>query len=176
MRELQTSCHTQSTEYYQTLLQIWHHDIDHSSLTLTLHDRGKIYIGAWVSSQHPVILSLRNTIKLCFKYDIMTLTIPLLLSHYMTEVRFTLEHGWAPNIPSYSVYGILSNSASNMTIMTLTIPLLLSHMTEVRFPLEHGWAPDILSSSVYGILSNSASNMTSWHWPFLSYSHTTWQR
>lgn len=38
-----------------------------------------------ISSRHPVILSLRNIIKLCFKYDIMTLTIPLLLSHYMTE-------------------------------------------------------------------------------------------
>ena len=39
-----------------------------------------------ISSRHPVILSLRNIIKLCFRYDIMTLTIPLLLSHHMTEV------------------------------------------------------------------------------------------
>lgn len=38
-----------------------------------------------ISSRHPVILSLRNIIKLCFRYDIMTLTIPLLLSHHMTE-------------------------------------------------------------------------------------------
>ena len=39
-----------------------------------------------ISSRHPVILSLRSIIKLCFKYDIMTLTIPLLLTHEMSEV------------------------------------------------------------------------------------------
>jgi hypothetical protein len=32
-------------------------------------------------------LSIRNIIRLCFRYDIHTLTIPLLLTHEMTEVR-----------------------------------------------------------------------------------------
>ncbi|XP_033747327.1 protein C12orf4-like isoform X1 [Pecten maximus] len=38
-----------------------------------------------ISSRHPVILSIRNIIKLCFRSDITTLTIPLLLSHEMSE-------------------------------------------------------------------------------------------
>ncbi|XP_055954411.1 protein C12orf4 homolog isoform X3 [Patella vulgata] len=38
-----------------------------------------------ISSRHPAILSLRNIIKLCFRYDIHTITIPLLLTHEMTE-------------------------------------------------------------------------------------------
>lgn len=39
-----------------------------------------------ISSRHPTILSIRNIIRLCFRYDIQTLTIPLLLTHEMTEV------------------------------------------------------------------------------------------
>lgn len=39
-----------------------------------------------ISSRHPVILSIRNIIKLCFRYDINTITIPLLLFNEMTEV------------------------------------------------------------------------------------------
>ncbi|XP_036370834.1 protein C12orf4 homolog isoform X1 [Octopus sinensis] len=38
-----------------------------------------------ITSRHPTILSLRNILKVCFRYDILTLTIPLLLSHEMTE-------------------------------------------------------------------------------------------
>lgn len=38
-----------------------------------------------ITSRHPVILALRNLLKVCFRYDILTLTIPLLLSHEMTE-------------------------------------------------------------------------------------------
>ncbi|XP_064617462.1 protein C12orf4 homolog [Liolophura sinensis] len=38
-----------------------------------------------ISSRHPVILSLRNILKACFRYDIHTLTIPLLLTHEMSE-------------------------------------------------------------------------------------------
>lgn len=38
-----------------------------------------------ISSRHPVILSIRNIIKLCFRYDINTITIPLLLFNEMTE-------------------------------------------------------------------------------------------
>ncbi|GAB1597282.1 protein C12orf4 homolog [Argonauta hians] len=38
-----------------------------------------------ITSRHPAILSLRNILKACFRYDILTLTIPLLLSHEMTE-------------------------------------------------------------------------------------------
>ena len=176
MGELQTSCHTQSTEYYQTLLQIWHHDIDHSSLTLTLHDGGKISIGAWMSSRHPVILSLRNIIKLLqiWHHDI---------DH--SSLTLTLHDGGKISIGAWvsSRHPVILSLRNiiklcfKYDIMTMTIPLLLSHyIKEVRFTLEHGWAPDICSSSVYRILSNSASNMTSWRWPFLSYSHTIWQR
>ncbi|XP_059165368.1 protein C12orf4 homolog [Physella acuta] len=38
-----------------------------------------------ITSRHPVILSIRNIIKLCFRYDIDTVTIPLLLTHEMSE-------------------------------------------------------------------------------------------
>ncbi|XP_060575624.1 protein C12orf4 homolog [Ruditapes philippinarum] len=38
-----------------------------------------------VTSRHAVILALRNIIKLCCRYDITTLTIPLLLTHEMSE-------------------------------------------------------------------------------------------
>ena len=40
-----------------------------------------------MTSRHAVILAIRNIIKLSFRYDINTLTIPLLLSHDMLEVR-----------------------------------------------------------------------------------------
>jgi hypothetical protein len=42
-----------------------------------------------ISSRQAVILSIRNIIKLCFRYDINTLTIPLLLFNEMTEVSST---------------------------------------------------------------------------------------
>lgn len=38
-----------------------------------------------ITSRHPIILSLRNIIKLCCRYDINTITIPLLLTHEMLE-------------------------------------------------------------------------------------------
>ncbi|KAL4240488.1 hypothetical protein ACF0H5_001279 [Mactra antiquata] len=38
-----------------------------------------------ISSRHSVILAIRNIIKLCCRYDINTLTIPLLLTHEMHE-------------------------------------------------------------------------------------------
>lgn len=43
-----------------------------------------------ITSRHPAILSIRNIIRLCFRYDIQTLTIPLLLTHEMTEVCYVL--------------------------------------------------------------------------------------
>lgn len=43
------------------------------------------YVRGDITSRHPVILSLRNIIKLCCRYDINTLTIPLLLTHEMLE-------------------------------------------------------------------------------------------
>ena len=39
-----------------------------------------------INSRHAVILGLRNILKACFKYDIITITIPLLLTLEMTEV------------------------------------------------------------------------------------------
>ena len=40
-----------------------------------------------INSRHAVILGLRNILKACFRYDIITITIPLLLTVEMTEVR-----------------------------------------------------------------------------------------
>jgi hypothetical protein len=40
-----------------------------------------------LSSRHPVLLGIRNIIKACISYDISTLTLPLLLTHQMTEVE-----------------------------------------------------------------------------------------
>ena len=39
-----------------------------------------------INSRHTVILGLRNILKACLKYDIITITIPLLLTLEMTEV------------------------------------------------------------------------------------------
>ena len=38
-----------------------------------------------LSSRHPIIMGLRNILKVCFKYNITTITLPILLSHEMTE-------------------------------------------------------------------------------------------
>jgi hypothetical protein len=38
-----------------------------------------------ISSRHAIVLGLRNILKVCFKYNITTITLPLLLSHEMTE-------------------------------------------------------------------------------------------
>jgi len=46
-----------------------------------------------ISSRHPAILALRNIVKHCFRYDINTITIPLLLAHEMREV------GWLVGLP-----------------------------------------------------------------------------
>ena len=39
-----------------------------------------------ISSRHPVLLGYRNVLKACFRYDIRTITLPLLLVHEMSEV------------------------------------------------------------------------------------------
>ena len=41
---------------------------------------------AEITSRHPAIFGLRNILKECCKHDVTTLTLPLLLSHDMTEV------------------------------------------------------------------------------------------
>ncbi|CAH1795039.1 unnamed protein product [Owenia fusiformis] len=38
-----------------------------------------------VNSRHPVILGIRNILKACVRYDVFTVTIPLLLVHEMSE-------------------------------------------------------------------------------------------
>jgi hypothetical protein len=38
-----------------------------------------------ISSRHPVIMGIRNVLKACFRYDVNTLTLPLLLVHEMSE-------------------------------------------------------------------------------------------
>ena len=42
---------------------------------------------AELSSRHPVILAYRNVLKACFRCDIHTITLPLLLVHDMHEVQ-----------------------------------------------------------------------------------------
>lgn len=39
-----------------------------------------------ITSRHPVILGVRNILKACFRYDVFTVNIPLLLVHEMSEV------------------------------------------------------------------------------------------
>lgn len=39
-----------------------------------------------ITSRHPSIFGLRNILKSCCKHDVTTLTLPLLLTHDMTEV------------------------------------------------------------------------------------------
>ena len=39
-----------------------------------------------ITSRHASLLGLRNILKECCKHDITTLTLPLLLTHDMTEV------------------------------------------------------------------------------------------
>ena len=41
-----------------------------------------------LTSRHPVILGYRNILKACFRYDITTITLPLLLAHEMAEVSY----------------------------------------------------------------------------------------
>lgn len=44
-----------------------------------------IFLGD-INSRHPVILGLRNILKTACSYDITMITIPLFLTHEMTEV------------------------------------------------------------------------------------------
>lgn len=45
----------------------------------------KYFLGD-INSRHPVILGLRNILKTACSYDITMITIPLFLTHEMTEV------------------------------------------------------------------------------------------
>jgi len=40
-----------------------------------------------LTSRHPVIVACRNILKICFRYDVRHITLPLLLVHEMTEVK-----------------------------------------------------------------------------------------
>ena len=42
--------------------------------------------GSGAEDGQPVILGIRNILKTCFRYDIFTISIPLLLTHEMSEV------------------------------------------------------------------------------------------
>ena len=44
-----------------------------------------------LSSRHPVILGLRNILKACITNSIHTLTLPLLLTHEMNEVKLLIN-------------------------------------------------------------------------------------
>lgn len=55
---------------------VFHLVVDESVRTVT----------ADISSRHPVLLGYRNVLKACFRYDIRTITLPLLLVHEMSEV------------------------------------------------------------------------------------------
>ncbi|KAI0225809.1 hypothetical protein LSAT2_023442 [Lamellibrachia satsuma] len=54
---------------------VFHLVVDESVRTVT----------ADISSRHPVLLGYRNVLKACFRYDIRTITLPLLLVHEMSE-------------------------------------------------------------------------------------------
>ena len=43
-----------------------------------------------ISSRHDVIMGYRNILKACFRYDVHTITLPLLLVHEMSEVLIQL--------------------------------------------------------------------------------------
>lgn len=48
-----------------------------------------------INSRHPVILGLRNILKTACSYDVTMITIPLFLTHEMTEVtKFLSMFGW----------------------------------------------------------------------------------
>ena len=40
-----------------------------------------------ITSRHNVILGIRNVLKACYRLDISTINLPLLLVHEMSEVR-----------------------------------------------------------------------------------------
>jgi len=44
-----------------------------------------------ITSRHPSLFGLRNILKSCCKHDITTLTLPLLLTHDMTEVEILVS-------------------------------------------------------------------------------------
>ena len=47
--------------------------------------------GSDLTSRHPIIVACRNILKICFRYDVRHITLPLLLVHEMTEVS---RHAW----------------------------------------------------------------------------------
>lgn len=40
-----------------------------------------------ITARDPAIMGLRNILKVCCTHDVTTVTVPLLLVHYMSEVR-----------------------------------------------------------------------------------------
>jgi len=47
---------------------------------------------AELTSRHPIITACRNILKLCFRYDVRHVTLPLLLVHEMTEVHCCVDY------------------------------------------------------------------------------------
>lgn len=61
--------------------------VENSSVPTSPSTPNKTLKQSELSSRHPVILGLRNILKTCITNNVNTLTIPLLLTHEMNEVR-----------------------------------------------------------------------------------------
>lgn len=114
-----------------------------------------------ISSRHPIILSLRNIIKLCCRYDINTLTIPLLLTHEMME-EMTIQ--WCmkrAELVFKCVKGFMMEMATYGGVEGLTIQFLVPlGISEELFAAISNMLPTIfrLSNPVYMAKSPAKSS------------------
>jgi len=69
-----------SGKMFSLIIHIWIKN-NYNNIYNTLNVLGDI------NSRHPVILGLRNILKTACSYDITMITIPLFLTHEMTEVN-----------------------------------------------------------------------------------------
>ena len=63
-----------------------HSNLSHSHVIFHLISDETFQSPSEINSRHPVILGLRNILKIASRHDITTLTIPALLRHEMSEV------------------------------------------------------------------------------------------
>lgn len=101
-----------------------------------------------ITSRHPAILSIRNIIRLCFRYDIQTLTIPLLLTHEMTEemtIPWCLKRA---ELLFKCVKGFMIEMATYSSLVSRTIQFLVPRgMSEEMFAQISNMLPGIFRLS-----------------------------
>lgn len=66
-----------------------HSNLSHSHVIFHLISDETFQSPSEINSRHPVILGLRNILKISSRHDVTTLTIPALLRHTMSEVNTT---------------------------------------------------------------------------------------